>query len=152
MVRRELPHVTVATVVERDGRFLIVEEQIEGRSVYNQPAGHWETGEGLIDAAIRETIEETGWQVRIDHLIGIYSYHPLGLPHAFLRLAFAATPLACHGPQRDPAIRAVHWMDEAALRAAADRLRSPMVLATIEDYRAGRRVPAECLRELAPGA
>ena len=65
------PHTTVATVVPQQGRFLMVQEKSGESLVYNQPAGHVEVGEGLIDAAVRETFEETGWQVRVDCLIGI---------------------------------------------------------------------------------
>ncbi len=152
MSTAERPHVTVATVVRRDdGRFLMVEERVEGEAVLNQPAGHWESGESLVDAAVRETLEETAWQVRIDALLGIYTYHPVGLEYAFLRFAFAATPLCDTGAVLDPAIEAAHWMDLDELRRSQARHRSPMVLRSVEDYLAGARIPMDRLLELPRG-
>ena len=87
------PHVTVATVVEKDGRFLFVEEHSEGfvHTVFNQPAGHIECGETIIEAAIRETLEETGHHVEIDHLLGIYTYTPPMFPdRTYYRFCFLA--------------------------------------------------------------
>ncbi|MEC8332130.1 MAG: NUDIX domain-containing protein, partial [Pseudomonadota bacterium] len=86
------PHITVATVVPQQGRFLMVQEQSGESLVYNQPAGHVEVGEGLIAAAIRETYEETGWQVRIESLIGIYSHVLKGHGIHYLRHCFLAMP------------------------------------------------------------
>jgi ADP-ribose pyrophosphatase YjhB (NUDIX family) len=84
------PDVTVATIVARDGRFLIVEENVRGELVLNQPAGHLEPDESLLDAARRETLEETGWSVTIDHLVGSIK----GQSHGhFLRFTFAAEPI-----------------------------------------------------------
>ncbi|HCV95258.1 MAG TPA: NUDIX hydrolase, partial [Stenotrophomonas sp.] len=86
---RWTPHVTVATVVVHDGRLLLVEERIDGRLVLNQPAGHLEPGESLAAAALRETLEESGWEVRLNAFIGLYQWTaPDGT--AFLRFAFAA--------------------------------------------------------------
>ena len=70
----EAPHITVASVVQQAGRFLMVKENADGRTVYNQPAGHLELGESLIAAAERETLEETGWRVRATAFLGIYHY------------------------------------------------------------------------------
>ena len=145
------PHVVVATIVERDGRFLLVEEQINGALVLNQPAGHWEPGETLIEAAVRETLEESGWDVEPTHVIGLYEWQPPELPYAFLRIAFAATALA-HHPDRvlDTGIERALWMAEQEIIEAAPRLRSPSVQACIDDYRAGRLYPLSLVRHLTP--
>lgn len=145
------PHLTVATVVERDGCFLLVEERINGQRVLNQPAGHWESGETMIDAAARETLEETAWRVRIDALIGIYNYQPESLDYAFLRFACAATPLADTGQALDPAIEAAHWMRIDEIQACVERHRSPMVLRSLRDYLAGTRLPLATVQELSAG-
>src|SRR5574344_1998322 len=92
---RWAPHVTVATIVSDGGRVLLVSEHIDGRSVLNQPAGHLESGESLAQAAVRETLEETGWEVELTGLVGIYQWQaPNG--SEFLRVAFAARPLRHH--------------------------------------------------------
>ncbi|MFP3344935.1 NUDIX domain-containing protein, partial [Halomonas sp. SIMBA_159] len=87
--RPPAPHVTVATVVAREGRLLQVVERIDGREVVNQPAGHLEPGETLLEAAVRETREETGWDVRLTALIGCYQW-TAGNGEPYLRFAFAA--------------------------------------------------------------
>ena len=142
------PHVVAATVVERDGRFLFVEESIDGRTVINQPAGHLDPGESLAVAAARETLEETAWTVRIDHLTGIYLLATETPGKSFLRFCFAATALH-HDPTRelDKEIIAAHWWtrDEAAARGA--QLRSPLVLRAVDDYLAGERHPLTMLHD-----
>lgn len=144
------PHVTVAAVIERKSRFLVVEETAEGRRVLNQPAGHLEPGESLLEAMIRETREETGWEVEALALVGIYRWpHPDNCK-TFLRVAFAARALS-HDPTRslDKGIHCTHWLTCDELAAAAIRLRSPLVLHCTTDYLAGRRYPLELLRDLA---
>jgi 8-oxo-dGTP pyrophosphatase MutT (NUDIX family) len=142
------PHVVAATVVERDGRFLFVEESIDGRTVINQPAGHLDPGETLPQAAARETLEETGWTVRVDHLIGVYLLATEIPGKTFLRFCFAATAVS-HDPTRklDKEIIAPHWWnrDEAAARGA--QLRSPLVLRAVDDYLAGQRHPLTLLHD-----
>lgn len=140
---------TVATLVERDGRWLFVEERINGEPVLNQPAGHWEDGESLIEAAVRETREETAWQVTPDALLGIYSYRPPDLPYTFLRIAFTARALAfdAEQPLDDGILRAL-WLSPNECRAASERHRSPMVQRCLDDALAGRRLPLEALRHL----
>jgi len=134
---RWTPHVTVATVVVRDGRLLLVEEAINGRQVLNQPAGHLEPDESLAAAAVRETLEETGWTVRLSAFIGTYQWTaPDGTP--FLRFAYAAEPVS-HDPGRpldDGILRAV-WLTPAELKADPGRLRSPLVWQVVADYLAG---------------
>jgi 8-oxo-dGTP pyrophosphatase MutT (NUDIX family) len=149
------PDVTVATVVVRDGELLCVEEHVNGQLVINQPAGHLEPDESLVDAALRETCEETGWDVRLSAFIGAYQWKaPLqadgsGGRH-YLRFAFAAEPVA-HDPARtldDGIVRAM-WMTPAALQEATARHRSPLVWQVVEDYLAGRRHPLSMLQQMA---
>lgn len=145
------PHLTVACVVERDGKFLFVEEIVNDRLVLNQPSGHWEAGETLLEGAIRETLEETGWDVRPTALLGIYEYQPPELDYCFLRFAFLAEPLR-HHPDRalDDGIARAVWLSPDELRAAAERHRSPMVQRCVEDQRRGQRFPLALLAHLTP--
>ena len=147
------PHITVATVIERDQRFLLVEEHIgDGPGlVLNQPAGHWEPGETLVEGAIRETLEETAWRCRIDALIGIYEYHPVSLPYSFIRFAYAATALEDTGAALDRGIERAVWLGLDEIRAQVKRHRSPMVLQCIDDYRAGHRIGLDRVQHLPPG-
>lgn len=144
------PHVTVAAIVELDGRFLLVEELADGQHVYNQPAGHLEPDESLIEATIRETLEETAMHFEPGALVGIYRWvHPL--KHiTFLRFAFAGH---CTGsaPERtlDEGIIRTVWLSRDELAARAERLRSPLVLQCVDDFMAGRRYPLELLGDLA---
>ena len=135
-------HVTVATVVARDGRYLFVEETVGARTVLNQPAGHWEAGETLAQAAIRETLEETAWEVEPTALLGTYTYEPPDLGYGFLRFAFLATAKR-HRADRalDPGIVQAVWLTPAELRREADRHRSPMVQRCVDDALAGLRYP-----------
>ncbi|MEK6750126.1 MAG: NUDIX hydrolase [Pseudomonadota bacterium] len=144
------PSVTVAAVIERDGKFLCVEErrsQDDGL-LLNQPAGHWENHETLIAAAQRETLEETAWEFTPTALLGIYHWQPS--PDAtFLRFAFAGH-LGAHHPTRrldEGIVRAV-WLTRAALAAQADRHRSPLVMQCVLDYCAGIRIPLDHLRHI----
>jgi len=141
------PSVTVAAVVERAGAFLLVEEEAHGRIVFNQPAGHWERGETLADACARETLEETAHRFRPDALVGIYRWHFPEADVTFLRFAFCGAVVGAE-PDRalDHEIRRAVWMTPDEIRAVRARHRSPLVLACIEDFLAGRRYPLELLR------
>lgn len=135
------PHVTVAAVVEQEGRFLLVREQINGRSVINQPAGHWEENESLIDAVVRETLEETGWDVEPLALLDIAQYRASN-GMTFLRNNFVARAIAQRPNfQTDPEIEAVLWLSRDELFAQRESLRSPMVLNAIDTYLSGQRFP-----------
>jgi 8-oxo-dGTP pyrophosphatase MutT (NUDIX family) len=142
------PDVTVATIVPRDGRFLIVEESVRGELVLNQPAGHLEPDESLIEAARRETLEETGWTVELEHLVGVYQWTAASGEH-FLRFAFAARALE-HDPRQplDTGIVRALWLNRSEIAAGATRPRSPMVLHCIDDWLAGNRLPLSAIRGL----
>ncbi len=145
------PHVTVACVVADGDRFLMVEEDIRGARHFNQPAGHLEPGESLADAARRETLEETGWDVTLDCLIGVQQWRSPIHDHQVVRFAFGATPVR-HHPERelDTGIVCATWMSYAQIAALGARLRSPLVLATLDDWLGGQRLPLAALRSLLP--
>lgn len=142
-------HVTVAAVVERSGSFLFVEERIASQTVLNQPAGHWEAGETLAEAMVRETLEETGWTVEPVSLLGIYEYHPPDLPYGFVRFAFRARPLRHDSARKlDEGIERAVWLTPAQLQAQAARHRSPMVQRCVDDFLAGRELPLSSIAHL----
>jgi ADP-ribose pyrophosphatase YjhB (NUDIX family) len=141
--------VTVAAVIERRERFLVVEEHASGDIVFNQPAGHLEPGESLIDAVVRETREETGYAFEPRSVLGVYLWQCAETAVSFLRVAFCGDA----GPLRpnaslDDGIIAAHWLTRSELLGRRARLRTPMVLRCIDDYRAGTRYPLECLTDL----
>ncbi|MCC6203116.1 MAG: NUDIX hydrolase [Gammaproteobacteria bacterium] len=140
-------HVTVAAIVERDGRFLVVEERIDGQLLFNQPAGHLEASESLVEACVREVREETGWTVEPTGIVGWYQYHSNTINVTYIRTAFAARALAGdpHAPL-DHGIVAAHWLDLTELEATRERHRSPLVLACVRDYLAGDRYPLSSVR------
>jgi 8-oxo-dGTP pyrophosphatase MutT (NUDIX family) len=143
------PHVVVACVVEREGRFLLVEERIEGALCMNQPAGHWEQGETLVEGAIRETLEESGWEVEPTHVLGLYHYDPADLEYGFLRIAFVARALRERpGHKLDEGIERAVWLTRDEVAATAALHRSPMVLRCVDDYLAGQRFPLSMLAHL----
>ena len=146
MTERWKPNVTVAAVMERAGRFCLVEEDIDGRLVYNQPAGHWERGETLAEACAREALEETAHAFRPSHLLGIYRWHHAPADVTFLRFAFLGEVLEATDRPLDREIRRVVWLTPAEARAARERHRSPLVMACIDDCLAGRRYPLGILR------
>lgn len=143
------PDLTVAAIVQRDDRFLMVEERIRGQFVLNQPAGHVEDGESILDAVVRETLEETAWRFEPRHLLGLYQWRNPANGHGFLRVAISGEVLA-HDPTRtlDQPVVATHWLTREQLLAQSSRLRSPLVLACIDDHLDGRRHELSALSHL----
>ncbi len=140
------PSVTVAGVIERDGRFLLVEERANGRLVLNQPAGHLDPGESLVEACAREVLEETAHRFAPRRLVGIYRWHYAPKDVTFLRFAFAgAIEGVDEGRALDKEIVRLHWLTRAELAAAAARHRSPLVMKCVDDYLAGAHFPLEVL-------
>ncbi len=143
--------VTVAAVVERDGRFLFVEELAGGHAVLNQPAGHLEPAESLTAAVIRETLEETGHHFDPTAVVGVYLWRSDETGTAYLRVTFTGTVQPPSGPaQLDEGILAVHWLTRAQIVHRERTLRSPMVLRCLDDYLAGVRHPLSLLTHLEP--
>ena len=143
------PAVTVATIVERDGRYLVVEEETRFGLRLNQPAGHLESGESILAGAIRETLEETGWRVRPTELVGIYTWSAQANGATFVRFTFAAAAEEHEAsrPLDNGIVRAL-WLsyDELAARRADHR--SPLVLRCVDDYRAGHRWPPAMITDI----
>ena len=139
-------HVTVATVVEKDNRFLLVEERSNGDLVINQPAGHLDPGEDLVEAAVRETLEETGWHVRVDGVLGIALYTAPNNGVTYHRTTFHATAIE-HDENRelDEGIERALWMSHDEMQAASHRMRSPLVLSAVEQYRRGHHYPLDLI-------
>jgi 8-oxo-dGTP pyrophosphatase MutT (NUDIX family) len=142
-----LPHVTVAAIVERDGRFLVVEEHTANGLRLNQPAGHLEAGETLLEAVVRETLEETAHPFTPEALVGMYMTHferPGSEGVTYLRFTYygaGGEPDAARA--LDPDIVRTLWMSADELRACPERHRTPLVMQCIDDYLAGRRFPLD---------
>lgn len=142
------PDVTVATLVVRDGRLLCVEERANSHLVINQPAGHLEPDESLVEAAVRETREETGWNVRVTHLVGAYQWKAETGRH-YLRFAFAADPIdEIPGARLDEGIVRALWLTPGELQALAPQHRSPLVWRCAADFLGGCRHPLSLVQQL----
>jgi 8-oxo-dGTP pyrophosphatase MutT (NUDIX family) len=144
------PNVTVAAIVEQNGRFLLVEELAGGEHVLNQPAGHLEEGESLLAAVRRETLEETAWEFDPEGLLGIYRWRsPRGI--TYLRFAFVGR-LGPHHSTRalDTGIVQALWLSPDEIRAHQYRHRSPQVQHCVDDFLRGTRYPLTILRDLEP--
>lgn len=141
------PNVTVAALVERDGRFLLVEEETPEGIRFNQPAGHLDEGESLMEACARETLEESAWRFRPNALVGIYMWpRPQG-DITYLRFAFAGTlGEEQAGRSLDTGILRTVWLTPQEIEASRERHRSPLVWQCVQDYLAGKRYPLEILR------
>jgi 8-oxo-dGTP pyrophosphatase MutT (NUDIX family) len=145
------PHVTVAAVVADGDRYLMVEERIRGELRYNQPAGHLEPDESLLQAAVRETLEETAWSVEPTSLIGVHQWFSPHHGDHVIRFSFAARALR-HDPGRslDDGIERALWLTRPEIAALGEQLRSPLVLRSIDAWLGGRRLPLDCLDALLP--
>lgn len=144
---KERPHTTVATIVERAGRYLLVKEQRDGKIVYNQPAGHLEAGESVIQAAIRETLEETGWHILPTRFGSLTSYHaPNGV--SYLRATLIAEAIEeVPNAELDEGILEAVWMNYEEILMIEDQLRSPIVKKVIDDYRLGISYPLDLIAD-----
>jgi 8-oxo-dGTP pyrophosphatase MutT (NUDIX family) len=140
------PSVTVAAVIERGGRFLFVQERIDGRLVLNQPAGHLDPGESLMAACRREVLEETAHLFEPQALVGVYRWHYAAKDVTFLRFCFAGDAgEADAARQLDKEIVRLHWLTPAELEARRTEHRSPLVAKCVADFLAGRRYPLDLL-------
>lgn len=145
------PHATVAAVIEQNGRYLLVEERINGQIQINQPAGHLEQGESLLQACVRETIEEAGMLFRPTHLLGLYQWRAPANPSSngttYLRAAFTGEiEHIIQDTVLDKGIIGPIWLTPDEARACAAKHRSPLVMACIDDHLAGLRYPLDTIR------
>lgn len=139
-------HVTVATVIERDDRYLMVYENTDMGPAFNQPAGHLEENETLEQAALRETLEETGWHVTLTGVLGVSLYKAPSNGVTYLRVTFAANPVTRDDDAGlDVDIIDALWLSYEEIKLRHTQLRSPLVLADIERYRSGRLSPLDLL-------
>lgn len=145
------PHVTVACVIEQDGKYLMVEERdkFNGKMVFNQPAGHLEEGESLTDAALRETLEETGWVVQLIGVLCVALHHAPSTDITYHRTTFLATPMnLVENAVIDPDIHAVHWLDYESILARSDRMRSAIAIKVIDLHRGGVSYPLDLIQNI----
>ena len=140
------PNVTVAAVVCRDGRYLLVEEETDEGVRFNQPAGHLECGENLLDAVVRETLEETAYHFRPTALLGIYNWRHPDKDVTYLRFAFTGELRGWEAERAlDAGIIAARWMTVQEVRDCAEFHRSPLILRCIDDHAAGKHFPLDLL-------
>ena len=142
------PHVTVATVIEKDNRYLMVKEHAENNLVYNQPAGHLDPNESLENAACRETLEETGWDICLTGFLGVSVYKSPANNITYVRNTFVAKPLHHHRDQAlDDGIVDALWLTYEEILQREHELRSPIVLKAIQDHRAGKHYPLDLVHQ-----
>lgn len=148
MTTRWTPHATVATIVENNGRFLMIEEYAHGTTpVFNQPAGHIEEHETIVEASKRETLEESGWHVEPQGLVGFYIFKA---PNNVTYHRYCLFAKALHeepNAELDTGIIAAHWMTLEEVEACT-QLRSPLVLKSIQDYLSGKQYSLDLITEL----
>lgn len=144
------PNVTVAAVVEKDGQYLLVEEQTSSGLLFNQPAGHLEPGESIIHGSIRETLEETAYTFVPRSVLGVYHWHSPAEDTTFIRFAFSGS-VSGHDPGRnlDSGIVRAGWFGIDEIRSMICCHRSPLVMKCIEDHLAGKGCPLDILTHLA---
>jgi len=141
------PHVTVAAVIEQNNRFLLVEETTSNGLAFNQPAGHLEAGESLLEAVKREVREETAWRFEPQALVAVQLWRKNADFPSFLRFCFTGS-VHSHDPEQtlDKGIIATHWLTQLEIELRSERLRSPLVWRCIEEYRQGSRYPLSLLQ------
>ena len=141
------PHVTVAAIIQHEGKFLLVEETANGKKVINQPAGHLDNNESLLDAVIRETLEETRWDFTPSYISGIYRWiHDNG--ETYLRICFVGDVVKEHSElDLDTGIERALWLTEKEVKEHKN-LRSPLVTKSIEDYLAGKKYPISLIQDV----
>ena len=140
------PNVTVAAVVERDGKFLLVEEETDSGLAFNQPAGHLEEGEALVDAVVREALEETAYHFKPTYLIGVYNWKHPDKDVTYLRFAFGGELRGFEAERKlDEGIIAARWLTLDEVKATQAHHRSPLILRCIEDLLAGKSYPLDLL-------
>lgn len=140
------PHSTVAALCERDGQFLLVKESVGEKLVFNQPAGHLEPNESLLDAVIRETFEETQYEFTPTGLLGIYRSIPEDAPEiTYLRFLFVGEVGRSFEGRLDEGIISTHWMSYDEIVACREQHRSPLVMQCVDDYLQKQPVPLEIL-------
>lgn len=144
------PNVTVAALVERDGKFLLVEEETERGLLFNQPAGHLEPDESLVAAVIRETLEESAYHLTPHALLGVYHYRSDASDITYLRFAFIGS-ITRHEADRplDTGIVRALWLTADEIRACRERHRTPLVMHCIDDFLAGQRFPLAAITHYA---
>ena len=149
-----IPHITVAAVVERDGKFLLVEESVENNAVYNQPAGHLEENESLLEAVVRETLEETAMEFTPEHLLGVYQWKQAHSRETYIRVAFAGSVNETRRKQPlRKGILGTAWLSyRQVLSLPENRLRSSMVRCCMESYLSGVRYPLSAVFYLNEGS
>lgn len=143
------PHVTVAAIIERDGKFLVVEEHTDLGLMLNQPAGHLEPGESILEGVVRETLEETAYDFTPQYLIGVYHWQNLANNATFLRFAFCGdvSPIPQKRALDDGIVRAI-WIDREQLFDQQARHRSPLVRRCVEDFLRGIRYPLDLVSHI----
>lgn len=142
------PNVVVAAIIERDGKFLLVEEKADGELVLNQPAGHLDEGESLVQAVIRETLEETAWHFQPESVLGVYRWQHPTKGITYLRFAFTGhVTRQEENRELDEEIVRTLWLSPEEIRTESARHRSPQVERCLNDYLAGRRYPLDLLNE-----
>jgi 8-oxo-dGTP pyrophosphatase MutT (NUDIX family) len=143
------PHATVAAIVEDNGKFLLVEETTDRGNRFNQPAGHLEDNESLIEAVIRETLEETAYTFKPESLLGVYHWKHEHNDTTYLRFAYIGS-VSCHQPDLalDEGIIRTVWMTIDEIRSNAMLMRSPQVITCIEDYLTGQKFPLTVVTHL----
>ncbi len=144
------PRVVVAAVLEKQGKYLVVEEEVDNKNVINQPAGHLEANESILEAVRREVLEETAWRFEPTHLVGILHLLNPDTKRIFIRFTFTGKLLEfLPDYQIDPDIIRTHWMSYEEIKSQEKLFwRSPLVMRSLDEYRAGTRYPLDILHTL----